>query len=40
LIRPPPGGVRKMKRLEDDNTKLKRQVAALSLDKVMLRDAN
>lgn len=32
------GQVRKFKQLQDENTKLKRLVAALSLDKVRLQD--
>ncbi|MBN1777573.1 MAG: transposase [Clostridiales bacterium] len=33
-----PGDVKKLKRLEDENAKLKRLVADLSLDKAMLQD--
>jgi len=33
-----PGEARELKQLRDDNTKLKRLVADLSLDKVMLQD--
>ncbi len=31
-------GIRRLKRLEEENTKLKRLVADLTLDKTMLRD--
>jgi len=34
-----PSELRKMKQLEEENSKLKRLVADLSLDKVMLQDA-
>jgi hypothetical protein len=34
----PPSEAREMKQLRDENTKLKRLVADLSLDKVMLQD--
>jgi len=33
-----PSELRKMKQLEEENTKLKRLVADLSLDKIMLQD--
>ena len=34
-----PSELRKMKQLEEENSKLKRLVADLSLDKIMLQDA-
>ena len=34
----PPSEARELKQLRDENTKLKRLVAGLSLDKVMLQD--
>ena len=34
----PPSEARELKQLRDENTKLKRLVADLSLDKVMLQD--
>jgi putative transposase len=35
---PGPVGLRKLKQLEEENSKLKRLVADLSLDKAMLQD--